>query len=43
MTPPNPIYRQASTPGMDTLAGRYLLSLDVVAWKIWEKKDVLVL
>jgi hypothetical protein len=22
MTPPNPMYRQASTPGMDTLAGR---------------------
>lgn len=24
MTPPNPLYRQTSTPGMDTLAGRYL-------------------
>jgi hypothetical protein len=38
MTPPNPMYRQASTPGMDTLAGRYLLSLDVVAWKMGEEK-----
>jgi hypothetical protein len=28
MTPPNPMYRQASTPGMDTLAGRCSLSLD---------------
>jgi hypothetical protein len=27
MTPPNPLYRQASTPGMDTLAGRCSISL----------------
>jgi hypothetical protein len=31
MTPPQPMFRQASTPGMDTLAGRYPLSLRVSA------------
>jgi hypothetical protein len=29
MTPPQPMFRQASTPGMDTLAGRYPLLLRV--------------
>jgi hypothetical protein len=30
MTPPQPMFRQASTPGMDTLAGRYPSSLKMM-------------
>lgn len=44
MTPPNPLLRQASTPGMDTLAGGSFPTVESRRWavKIWPG-DVLAL
>lgn len=35
MTPPRSLFRQGSTPGMDTLAGRYPLSLRKGSVRCW--------